>query len=202
VWRFDRDGKKPTQAFAPAIARDMNMMMHNVTEAGTARRAKLNGIPVSGKTGTTNAYRDAWFVGYTGNFVGGIWFGNDDYTPMNRMTGGSIPAQTWQQIMAYAHQGIELKPIPGVATEPVAKPLTADAAAGGAAPPPRPPALTRAGAEALVRIERLLDDAARALAVSDSAPPAPRAGRAAASSQRESFAVASPRQNSPAISGN
>jgi penicillin-binding protein 1A len=176
-------------------------MMHNVTEAGTARRARLNGIPTSGKTGTTNAYRDAWFVGYTGNFVGGVWFGNDDYTPMNRMTGGSIPAQTWQHIMAYAHQGIELKAIPGVLTTPTAKPLTADASASGGAVPARPPSLTRGGAEALVRIERLLDEAARALAVSDRTPPSPRAERAPAS-QRETFAAVSVRQTPPVVPGN
>ena len=51
----------------------------------------LDGIKAAGKTGTTNAYRDAWFVGYTGNYVGGVWFGNDDYAPTNRMTGGSLP---------------------------------------------------------------------------------------------------------------
>jgi penicillin-binding protein 1A len=201
VWRFDRDGKKATQALEPQVARDMNLMMHNVTEAGTARRAKLNGIPVSGKTGTTNAYRDAWFVGYSGNFVGGVWFGNDDYAPMNRMTGGSIPAQTWQQIMAYAHQGIELKPIPGVPTMPEAKLVMADAG-NGASAPVRPPTLTRAGAEALVRIERLLDEAARALAVSERPAPAPRADSGPASPQRESFAAASARQSPSVVRGN
>ena len=202
VWRFDRDGRKPVQALSPQVARDMNMMMHNVTEAGTARRARLDGIPASGKTGTTNDYRDAWFVGYTGNFVGGVWFGNDDYASMNRMTGGSIPAQTWQQIMSYAHQGIEIKPIPGVPDVPSRKPHVADAAASDADRPPRPPTLTRAGAEALVRIERLLDEAARELAVSDRTVPAPRAERAPAPPQRETVAAASVRQNPPAVRGN
>jgi penicillin-binding protein 1A len=194
VWRFDRDGKKPVQALSPQVARDMNVMMHNVTEAGTARRARLNGIPTAGKTGTTNAYRDAWFVGFTGNFVGGVWFGNDDYQSMNRMTGGSIPAQTWQQIMTYAHQGIELKPIPGVPTIPTAVPLTANASANGSPVSVRPPTLTRAGAEALVRIERLLDETARALAVSDRTTPAPRADGGEPSTQRNTFAAASSRQ--------
>ena len=58
---------------------------------GTARRAALDGIPTAGKTGTTNAYRDAWFVGYTGNYTCAVWYGNDDYSPTNRMTGGSCP---------------------------------------------------------------------------------------------------------------
>ena len=58
----------------------MVFMMNKVVEEGTGRRAMLDGIKAAGKTGTTNAYRDAWFVGYTGNFVGGVWFGNDDYT--------------------------------------------------------------------------------------------------------------------------
>ena len=75
----------------------------------------MPGIKSSGKTGTTNAYRDAWFNGYTGNMTAAVWVGNDDYAPTNRMTGGSLPGMIWQQIMAYAHQGIEIKPYPGVA---------------------------------------------------------------------------------------
>jgi penicillin-binding protein 1A len=117
---------------------------------------------------------------------------------MNRMTGGSIPAQTWQHIMAYAHQGIELKPIPGVPTVPSAEPLLAAAAANSTIPT-RPPSLTRNGAEALVRIERLLDEAARALAVSDRTPPAPRAEQTPA--QRETLAAASIHQRPPAVAG-
>ncbi|HEY0439330.1 MAG TPA: PBP1A family penicillin-binding protein, partial [Xanthobacteraceae bacterium] len=114
IWRFDRDGKKPEQVLRPQVALDMNMMMAKVVEEGTGKRAMLNGIKSAGKTGTTNGYRDAWFVGYTGNYVCGVWFGNDDYSPTNRMTGGSLPAMTWQQIVSYAHQGVEAKPIPGV----------------------------------------------------------------------------------------
>src|SRR5581483_422249 len=112
--RFDRDGKKPRQVIKPQTARDMIFMMNKVTEEGTARRALLDGVRIAGKTGTTNAFRDAWFVGYSGNFVGGIWMGNDDYSSTNRMTGGSLPAMTWHTVMAYAHQGIELKPLAGL----------------------------------------------------------------------------------------
>ena len=115
IWRWDRDGKKPVQVITPQVAQDMNMMMSKVVEEGTARRAILDGMKSAGKTGTTNAHRDAWFVGFTGNFVLGVWYGNDDYTPMQQMTGGSLPAQTWHDIMEFAHQGVELKHIPGLA---------------------------------------------------------------------------------------
>ncbi len=143
----------------------MNKMMNNVIENGTARRARLDGIAGAGKTGTTNAYRDAWFVGYTGNFVCGIWFGNDDYSSTNRMTGGSLPSMTWRAIMEYAHQGIEIRQLPGVPVPPARQnPVVADAKSKSAEPPPpRPAMLTKRGADILVQIERMLDDANRAL---------------------------------------
>ena len=171
VWRFDRDGKPPEQVLKPQVALDMNMMMNSAVENGTGKRAILDGVRVAGKTGTTNAYRDAWFVGFTGNFVCGVWIGNDDYSSTNRMTGGSLPAMTWHQIMAYAHTGIELKNIPGVAPNPPPGSLP-QAVAAGSTPAqidvaPRPPVLTRRGGEILVRIERLMDDATRALMVAN-----------------------------------
>jgi penicillin-binding protein 1A len=166
VWRFDRDGKKPEQVIRPQVAMDMNMIMNKVVEEGTGRRAILEGVKAAGKTGTTNAYRDAWFVGYTGNYVAGVWAGNDDYAPTKRMTGGSLPAMTWRDIMAYAHQGIEVKNIPGVApgpTPPVHAAVAASAASAAEAAP-RPALLTRRAADVLTRVERLFDDATRALA--------------------------------------
>ena len=172
VWRWDRDGKKPTQAIPASVAADMAGMMSHVVSEGTARRAALDGIPAAGKTGTTSAYRDAWFVGYTGNFVCAVWYGNDDYSPTNRMTGGSLPAQTWHDIMAAAHQGVEIKELPGIGMgqklpQP-AVPMTV--AAFGAPKPPEikpgpPPVLTKRGADALSRIEQLMDAAARAMAL-------------------------------------
>jgi penicillin-binding protein 1A len=171
IWRWDRDGNKPVQVIPPQVAVDMVGMMTKVVEEGTARRAILDGIRAAGKTGTTNAYRDAWFVGYTGNFVCGVWFGNDDYRVMNQMTGGSLPAQTWHEIMAYAHQGIELKPIPGVGGAPAARAVAAaaDTKKESTPDPGRPAMLTRRGTEVLLRVERLMDDATRALATRESA---------------------------------
>ncbi|NJO54483.1 MAG: PBP1A family penicillin-binding protein, partial [Bacteroidales bacterium] len=118
VWRHDRDAPKPLRVLPQSVAEDINRVLNSAVEDGTGRRAMVEGIRAAGKTGTTNGYRDAWFVGYTGNYVGAIWFGNDDYSPTNRMTGGSLPAMTWQQIMAYAHQGIDLKTLPGHGAEP------------------------------------------------------------------------------------
>ena len=158
-------------------------------------------FPSAGKTGTTNNYRDAWFMGYTGNFVGGVWFGNDDYAPMKSMTGGSIPAQTWHQIMAYAHQGIELKPIPGVDMEPASKALTAAANASGSAIPVRPPTLSQRGAEVLVQIEKLLEQASHDLAVSDRGRPAPRADAGPNMEQQRALASVMERGHAAPIRG-
>lgn len=167
VWRWDRDGPKPRQAIPPNIAADMAGMMSHVVSEGTARRAALDGIPTAGKTGTTNAYRDAWFVGYTGNFTCAVWYGNDDYSPTNRMTGGSLPAQTWHDIMVAAHQGVEVREIPGVGMGQKLPPERIANAQANAAPkvletkPGPPPVLTKRGADILVRVEKLLDDAAK-----------------------------------------
>ncbi|MET4066421.1 penicillin-binding protein 1A [Bradyrhizobium sp. S3.2.6] len=167
VWRWDRDGPKPKQAIPPNIAADMAGMMSHVVSEGTARRAALDGIPTAGKTGTTNAYRDAWFVGYTGNFTCAVWYGNDDYSPTNRMTGGSLPAQTWHDIMVAAHQGVEVREIPGIGMGQKLPPERVANAQANAAPkvletkPGPPPVLTKRGADVLVRVEKLLDDAAR-----------------------------------------
>jgi penicillin-binding protein 1A len=166
IWRFDRDGKKPEQVLRPQVALEMNQIMNKVVEEGTGRRAILDGIKAAGKTGTTNAYRDAWFVGFTGNLVCGVWVGNDDYAPTRKMTGGSLPAMIWHDIMAYAHQGVELKNIPGVAPGPTpATPAAvAEAASGSGDVAPRPALLTRRAADILQRVEHLMDDATRALA--------------------------------------
>jgi penicillin-binding protein 1A len=142
IYRHDRDAPPPKQIFDPKVIIDMVSMMKQVVQAGTGTRAQIAGVDIAGKTGTTNGYKDAWFNGYSGNYVGTIWFGNDDDTPTNNMTGGTLPAMTWHEIMAYAHQGIELKPLPGdVATTAKAPRVPASTVADASAPS-RPPSLS------------------------------------------------------------
>jgi penicillin-binding protein 1A len=115
IYSHDVNGPRPVQVMpADKIAEMNNIMTHVVTE-GTGRAAQIPGLVISGKTGTTNNSTNAWFNGFTGNLVCSVWFGNDDNTGMQKMTGGELPAQSWKQIMAYAHQGLETKPPFGVA---------------------------------------------------------------------------------------
>ena len=191
VWRYDRDGPKPKRVLPAHVAQDMITMMNSVVENGTGRRARLDGIAAAGKTGTTNAYRDAWFMGYTGNFVCGTWFGNDDYTSTNRMTGGALPAMTWHNIMDYAHQGIEIKQLPGVPVPPARlEPAVAEVKSNSGAPPPRPTVLTKRGADILVRVERMMDDASRAMGPLPSAGSAGRKKQAAVPDKGDALAAA------------
>ncbi|KPF42302.1 transglycosylase domain-containing protein [Rhizobium sp. AAP43] len=116
LYDFERDEPPAEQILTEQAAIYMNEMMSKIPYIGTARRAAVDGVLTAGKTGTTQAYRDAWFVGYTGNYTAAVWFGNDDYTSSNNMTGGSLPAMTFKKLMDYAHQGIDLKPIFGIDT--------------------------------------------------------------------------------------
>ena len=118
IYEQANDRPPPDRIFPEEKAAEMNDVLVNVVENGTGRRARVEGVTAAGKTGTTQAYRDAWFVGYTGNYAAAVWFGNDDFTSTARMTGGSLPAMTWQSIMDYAHKGIELRPMPGVDRPP------------------------------------------------------------------------------------
>lgn len=91
----------------------MNAMLNNVMRNGTGKAARISGWETAGKTGTTQNSRDALFVGYTANLVAGIWFGNDDGTPMNKVTGGTLPARSWAQYMSFAHNGVPVAALPG-----------------------------------------------------------------------------------------
>jgi penicillin-binding protein 1A len=112
IYRHDINEKPPEQVLQPRVVAEMNYMLSKVVEEGTGKSAALDGIRSAGKTGTSNAYTNAWFVGFTGNLVGSVWYGNDDNSSTNNMTGGSLPGKTWHEVMAFAHQNTEIKPIP------------------------------------------------------------------------------------------
>src|SRR5262249_8416365 len=86
----------------------MNTMMREPLTPGTARRADLPGWHAAGKTGTSQEFRDAWFVGYTAQFVTGVWLGNDDGSPTKKTTGGGLPVEIWSRVMKIAHQGVPI----------------------------------------------------------------------------------------------
>ena len=83
----------------------MNAMLRGVVVSGTGRSAGLDGLDVAGKTGTSQNYRDAWFIGYTADYVAGVWLGNDDDTPTKQVTGGQLPASLWRDFMQTASAG-------------------------------------------------------------------------------------------------
>jgi penicillin-binding protein 1A len=160
LWRADRDMGPPRQVVTPEVAADMNSMLVGVVEQGTGRRAAVDGHQVGGKTGTTNSYRDALFVGYSGHFVTGVWYGNDDYAETNRMTGGSLPAMTFKLVMTAAHQGLERKPVfgqPDTTPRPPQGALANAPLPGGV--PERPQVLSRRSLDVLGRIDRLMREA-------------------------------------------
>lgn len=122
------------QTVEPKYVRTLNKMLNNVVLNGTGRRTFMKFMPSAGKTGTTSAYRDAWFMGFTNYHVTGVWFGNDNYNPMARVTGGSLPAQTWREFNLRALEGRTIAGLPGVpvsniyaAAEPAQEPASDEA---------------------------------------------------------------------------
>jgi penicillin-binding protein 1A len=112
----------------------MNSMMKETLLTGTAHKADLPGWPAAGKTGTSQDFRDAWFIGYTGHLVAGVWLGNDDASPTRKTTGGGLPVEIWSKFMKTAHHGVPVVGLPGVGSSP----LTASLSPFGASRPTPP----------------------------------------------------------------
>jgi penicillin-binding protein 1A len=110
---FDRSGSGPGRVMSIEDVAMMYYMLQATVEMGTGTRAALAGWPAGGKTGTSQNFRDAWFVGYTANLTAGVWVGNDSDAPMKRAFGGTLPAEIWRKFMKTAHQGVPVQPLPG-----------------------------------------------------------------------------------------
>lgn len=144
LYDFSHDEPPARRVLSEDANSKMNQMLVTIPVMGTARRGALdNGIVSGGKTGTSQAYRDAWYVGFTGNYTTAVWFGNDEFTPMNNMTGGALPAMTYKRLMDYAHQGMELRPIPGIQNPLPTGARPQPSAQVASASTPAMPALTR-----------------------------------------------------------
>src|SRR5882757_1002833 len=121
----------------------MNTMMQETLLSGTARKAEIPGWIAAGKTGTSQDFRDAWFIGYTANLVTGVWLGNDDNAPTRKATGGGLPVEVWTRFMRVAHQGVAVAALPNSQASgsfsnlmQTASQVSAPSAPTAAAPPP------------------------------------------------------------------
>jgi penicillin-binding protein 1A len=130
---YTRAGGGPGRVMSAADARQLTDMLVSVVDWGTGRAAAF-GRPVAGKTGTSQNYRDAWFVGFSADLVAGVWMGNDDDRPMNEVTGGTLPAKLWRAFMVGAHQARPDRRLPSLDGEPERPPTDAAPAAAGAEP--------------------------------------------------------------------
>lgn len=118
IYSREQDEPPARQIVRPEHAEAMNQMMQMVVTEGTGKRAQLEYTHTAGKTGTSSSYRDAWFMGFSGDYVTGVWIGNDDFRAMDRVTGGGIPATTWHSFMSVAHTNMNIKQIPGLPLHP------------------------------------------------------------------------------------
>jgi penicillin-binding protein 1A len=157
---YQRQGSSAGYAVAAPDVEAMNRLLLGPVIRGTGKAANLD-RPTVGKTGTTQDYKDAWFMGYTADLVGGVWLGNDDGAPMKKVTGGGLPAKLWHAIMMEAHQGLPPRDLPGLNGSPATTnelppapdmPVASEVPADGTVmqtaegtPPPEPPASEEGG---------------------------------------------------------
>ncbi len=135
---FQRTGTGAGEAVAPGVAASMNELLIAAVAEGTGKAARLAGRAAAGKTGTSQSFRDAFFVGFTGNLVAGVWVGNDDGAPMDEVTGGGLPARIWHDFMTAAHEGAPARPIPGIGSRKTPYPFRPRITGSAGAPRPDP----------------------------------------------------------------
>jgi penicillin-binding protein 1A len=115
---YARQGDGPGKVVGPTQLAQMNHMLAQTLVTGTGKKAVLfDKRPAAGKTGTSQEFRDGWFIGYTANLTAAVWLGNDDNSPTKKATGGSLPADIWRETMEAAHLGLPVAPLPGVAEQ-------------------------------------------------------------------------------------
>jgi penicillin-binding protein 1A len=134
---YARQAEQLAQVIEPRNVAMMNVMMQETLVSGTARKAEIPGWVAAGKTGTSQDFRDAWFIGYTSNLVTGVWLGNDDNSPTKKATGGGLPVEVWTRFMRTAHQGVPVAALPN--SQIGALPNLAQIASQIIAPTPREP---------------------------------------------------------------
>ncbi len=115
-----QEGGMGERVITPEAAKQLIYMMNQVVNGGTGSRANLSDREVAGKTGTTQAARDAWFLGFTADYVAGVWMGYDDNKPLTGVTGSGLPAEIWHEVMVRVHEGLPARPLPMI--RPVAPP--------------------------------------------------------------------------------
>jgi penicillin-binding protein 1A len=122
IYSRERDEPEAQQVVSRRVVEQMNQMMQAVVNEGTGRRALLEFTHAVGKTGTSSSWRDAWFVGFTGALVAGVWVGHDDFRPMwlngRGVTGGSLPTTAWHAFMSVVHTNRNIPAIPGLPPHP------------------------------------------------------------------------------------
>ena len=137
---FERKPEAAKVLVAQAVAGALPEMLSGVVSGGTGRRAALGEHAAAGKTGTSQDFRDAWFVGYTGQLIAGVWVGNDDAQPMRKVAGGTLPARLWHDVMTIAHEGLPARGLAGAASNERAHLSAPRATQAAAGPLPSPPA--------------------------------------------------------------
>lgn len=135
---FERAKEEPGRIVSARNISMMNDMLNAVVAGGTGHGASLDYYPAGGKTGTSQSFKDAWFLGFTAEWVGGVWIGNDNASPMRSVTGGSLPAEIWKEVMLKAQEGLLPRPLPGTEMDPELTKKSADALGLSNVPPRNP----------------------------------------------------------------